>query len=216
MRVVVNTNGLSQWTNFISASNVVTTTSQVVVTHHIPAQLIRGIAPTPRLAWDRTGGSYSGRLYLVYTDCSSSNTNDTDIYLTYSTNNGSPGSWSTPIMVNSTNSMSQFFPGVAVDQTSGKVAVSWYDCRDDPGNVKTRFYMAVSSDGGQTFSSNVPLEAGQSSVTGPESKNVQWDYSDYTGLAFYGGYFYSAWADNSNTNTTPDGLMDIYVAKVRY
>jgi hypothetical protein len=46
------------------------------------------------------------------------------------------------------------------------------------------------------------------------------DYYDCTGLAFYGGFFYSTWADNSNTTTNnPDPNdygMDIYVAKVQY
>jgi len=49
------------------------------------------------------------------------------------------------------------------------------------------------------------------------------DYYDYTGLAYYGGYFYSAWADNSNNPTgNPDVTnnvvygMDIFVGKVRY
>jgi hypothetical protein len=115
-----------------------------------------------------------------------------------------------------------------VDQTSGKVAVSWYDCRADAtNNVKTQFYAAVSSDGGATFSNNFLLNPVQSdtSLIDIDScfPNSDWpagnDYYDYTGLAFYGGYFYSGWADNSNTTTNkPDATcgMDIYVAKVRY
>ena len=58
--------------------------------------------------------------------------------------------WTTLVKINTDGtSTSQFFPRIAVDQTSGKVAVSWYDCRADATNNRlTRFYAAVSSDGG--------------------------------------------------------------------
>lgn len=109
-------------------------------------------------------------------------------------------------------------PRIAVDQASGNVAVSWYDCRDDTNNVRTRVYAAVSTDGGQTFSPSFPLEPGSSSAAGVPLPRP-YDYFDYTGLAYFGGYFYAAWADNSNsTGDNPDGTseMDIYVAKVPY
>jgi hypothetical protein len=47
------------------------------------------------------------------------------------------------------------------------------------------------------------------------------DYFDYTGFAYYGGYFYLAWVDNSNStgnnpDTSTNNAMDINVPKVRY
>ena len=121
--------------------------------------------------------------------------------------------------------MTELFQGVPVDPTRGEAAASGYDCRADTTNDrKTRFFAAVSSDGGQTFSSNAQLESGQSDVslidTDKYYPNV--DYFDYTGLAYYGGSFYSAWADNSDSsgagNDNPDvsAGMDVYVAKVEY
>jgi hypothetical protein len=89
-------------------------------------------------------------------------------------------------------------------------------------------YGAVSCDGGATFSSNnLRLETpAQSDATllsaGICDTNNYFhgiDYFDATGLAFYGGYFYSAWADNStNAPGNPDGAcgMDINVIKVQY
>jgi hypothetical protein len=140
----------------------------------------------------------------------------------HSDNNGA--TWPNKVRVNTdSTTTSQFFPRIAVDQSSGKVAVSWYDCRADTGsNRKTQVYAAVSSDGGVTFSANnLQLEAGQSDINAidPDWQSLGYGYFDYTGLAFYGGYFYSAWADNSNTTTNnPDVTsgMDIYVAKARY
>jgi hypothetical protein len=162
---------------------------------------------------------------MVYIDCQTNGSADTDIYVIHSDDDGAAWTSAVKVNANGTNT-SQFFPRIAVDQTSGKVAVSWYDCRaDTPNNRKTRFYAAVSSDGGVTFSStNLQLESGQSDTSLVDANNCDYtglgvDYFDYTGLAFYGGYFYSAWADNSSsTPNNPDGScgMDVYVAKVRY
>ena len=112
-----------------------------------------------------------------------------------------------------------------MDQTSGQVAVSWYDCRADTNNVKTRFYAAVSLDGGEHFSKNIQLEAGQSDAT--MTWPPDYDYFDYTGLAYHGGILYPAWADNSNVPSgNPDfpdfcgsctnRQMDIYVGRLHY
>ncbi len=96
---------------------------------------------------------------------------------------------------------------------------------DTVNDRKTQFYAAVSSDGGATFSSNnLQLETLQSDISLVNTNTCSYsglklDYFDYTGLAYYGGYFYSAWADNStNAPGNPDGTcgMDISVAKVKY
>src|SRR5690349_16533145 len=111
---------------------------------------------------------------------------------------------------------------IALSQTSGSVAVSWYDCRGHTANnVTTRFYAAVSRDGGASFCRNIQLEPGQSDVrlTPQDDPDREWDYFDYTGLAYYSGVFYPAWADNSDsTSDNPDvkSHMDIYVARIRY
>jgi len=138
----------------------------------------------------------------------------------YSNDNGT--NWTTQLKINTDNTTtSQFFPRIAVDQTSGKVAVSWYDCRADlTTNALTRFYAAVSSDGGVTFTpSNLQLEPGQSDTLLSTGYYNSSDYMDYTALAYYGGYFYSAWADNScnPTNADSGGVgMDRFVTMVRH
>ena len=52
--------------------------------------------------------------------------------------------------------------------SSGDVAVSWYDTRRDPSNVKTEVFAAISSDGGQTFAPNTVVSAGSSDATDPD------------------------------------------------
>lgn len=123
---------------------------------------------------------------------------------------------------------SQFNPRIAVDQTNGDVAVSWYDCRNDAGvggpgdvdgvpNSNAQFFASLSRDGGVTFASNIKASAGTSDEDGSEPPGpccADLDYGDYTGLAFEDGFFYPAWADNSNsTGDNPNGTlnrMDVY------
>ena len=77
------------------------------------------------------------------------------------------------------------------------------------------YYGAVSRNGGSTFSANVRISAGASN--GDDSNNGV-EYGDYTGMSFFGGAFYPAWADNSNsTGDNPDGQLtkfDVYTARI--
>jgi hypothetical protein len=193
------------------------TSTQVGGFAPIPAQPSRTIDSEAGLAWDRSGGPFNGRLYLMYTDRPSTLSNDTDIYVRYSDDNGS--TWSSPVRVNDDapgNGKSQFLPKIALDQTSGYIAVSWYDCRNSPGNNTAEVWATISTDGGQTFLPNVKVSAGMSSaIVGAVGS---FNFGDYTGLAFQGGTFYPCWADNSNsTGDNPGGTLgtlDIYTARV--
>lgn len=191
----------------------------------IPAQPDRSVDAEPGLAWDRTGGPHNGRVYLVYTLEQKNESDNTDIYLRYSDDNGS--TWSEPKRLNDDATVnSQFLPKIALDPTSGKIAVVWYDARNDLGtggpgdtnglpNDDAQFWGTFSSNAGASFSSNVQISAGTSNSH--DSGNGI-DYGDYTGLSFQAGVAHPAWADNSNsTGTNPNGALhqlDIYTAAV--
>jgi hypothetical protein len=191
----------------------------------IPAQPDRSIDAEPGLAWDTTGGPHNGRVYLVYTREHPNESNNTDIYVRYSDTAGS--TWSAPVRVNDdATANSQFLPKIALDPTNGKIAVGWYDARNDLGlgrpgdtdgipNNDAQFFGAFSTDG-TSFTRNIQISAGTSNSH--DSQNGI-DYGDYTGLAYYGGIAHPAWADNSNsTGNNPDGALhalDIYTAAVR-
>jgi len=117
------------------------------------------------LVVDRSGLPTNGTIYTVW---HGSDTGDSrhvfngvlysysDIWISKSTNNGS--SWSAPVQVNTnaeplSNGLGtdSFMPGVAVDNTSGKVAVCWYDRRNDPLNYKVDRFCGDSTDAGATF-----------------------------------------------------------------
>jgi BNR/Asp-box repeat len=191
----------------------------------IPPQPDRSVDAEPGLAWDRTGGPHTGRVYLVYTLEVKNESDNTDIEVRYSDDNGA--TWSAPVRVNDdATANSQFLPKISLDPTTGNVAVIWYDSRQDLGtggpgdtngvpNDDAQVWGAFSTDGGRTFTPNVKISAGTSNS--PDSGNGI-DYGDYSGLSFFGGIAHPAWSDNSNsTGTNPDGALhqlDIYTAAV--
>ena len=124
-----------------------------------------------------------------------------------------------------TGTNSQFLPKIALDPTTGHLAVVWYDSRNDLGlggpgdtngipNDDAQFWGAFSADG-TAFTRNIQISAGTSNSH--DAMNGI-DYGDYTGLSFYGGIAHPAWSDNSNsTGNNPDGALhqlDIYTASV--
>ena len=191
----------------------------------IPPQPDRSVDAEAGLAWDRTGGLHNGRVYIVYTKEQQNESDNTDIYVRYSDDNGA--TWSDGLRVNDDNTTnSQFLPKIALDQTTGDIAVVWYDSRNDLGgggtgdsdgiaNDDAQFWGAFSTNGGVSFTPNIQVSGGTSNshVSGNGI-----DYGDYTGLSFVGGIAHPAWSDNSNsTGTNPDGAyhqLDIFTAAV--
>lgn len=179
----------------------------------IPPQRARTVDAEAGLAWDRSGGPHNGRLYFVYTDRPSTSSSDTNIFVRFSDDSGAH--WSSAVRVNDdTGTNSQFLPRIAVDQTSGAIAVSFHDSRNSSDDTTAQMFAATSADG-TAFSANLQVSAGTSSAT---DANNNIDYGDYTGLAYQSGSFYPFWADNSNsTNDNPDGTrhaFDMYTARV--
>jgi hypothetical protein len=191
----------------------------------IPAQPDRSIDAEPGLAWDRTGGLHNGRVYLVYTLEQKNESDNMDIYVRYSDDDGA--TWSGGVRVNDDDTRnSQFLPKISLDPTTGNIAVIWYDARNDLGtggagdtdgipNTDAQVWGAFSTDGGRTFSTNIQISAGTSNAHDAQNGI---DYGDYSGLSFYGGIAHPAWSDNSNsTGNNPDGALhelDIYSASV--
>jgi hypothetical protein len=125
---------------------------------------------------------------------------------------------------------SQFLPRIALDQTTGNVAVSWYDARNDRGdrapgdtngapNDDAQLYATVITPGkrGLTIAPNLRVSAGTSNAAAAANRV---EYGDYSALDFHAGAFYPAWADNSNSiGGNPEGTLhtfDLYTAKVTY
>jgi hypothetical protein len=108
-------------------------------------------------------------------------------------------------------------PQIAVDQSTGNIAVAWYDSRNaGAANDTAQVFATVSTDGGVTFEPNVLVSAGMSNA---HVGSPFFNYGDYNLMEFVNGVFYPTWADNSNsTGDNPNGTlgMDIYTAKVTF
>src|SRR5262249_7701491 len=151
----------------------------------IPAQPTRGIWMGLSMDVDRSAGPHAGRMYVAFVDqadldhdpdsafpAGATDHDDTDVFVTFSDDKGV--TWSTPVKVNDDDPAghaSQFFAWLDVDQSSGNVAVSWYDTRNDHGvggtdldgapNSEVEYFAAVSLDGGQTWGKNVKVSDAQ-------------------------------------------------------
>ena len=186
----------------------------------IPAAPNWGVDSEAHLAWDQSGGTHDGRVYLAFLDAPSSDLNNTMLYVMHSDDGGA--TWSAPVLVNDDGTAaSHFMPGFAVDQTTGAVGATWYDTRGDSTRVNAAYYGSVSIDGGDTWSTNFPISAATSNATHatPPAPIRNTNFGDYTGLAFHGGVMVPIWADNSNsTGDNPAGAaasFDLYTALVQ-
>jgi len=182
---------------------------------YIPPQARRSVDAEAGLAYDRSGGTHHGRVYLLYTDEQPNESDNTDIWVRRSDDDGA--TWSAPVRVNDdAGTNSQFNPHIAIDQATGFIAVGFHDARNDLGsgpgdtngipNDDAQYFLAVSRNGGASFSANVQVSAGTSNA---EAAHNGVQYGDYTGLGFAGGLIHPAWADNSDsTGGNPDGALD--------
>lgn len=184
----------------------------------IPPQSGRSVDAEVGLAWDRSGGPHDGRVFAMYTREDPDESNDTNIWLRYSDDDGA--TWSTPQRLNDdTGTAPQFLPRIALDQVTGEIAVTWHDCRNDHGQGHggdtdgipgddAQYWGTMSLDGGRTWLRNFRISAGTSNAA---RANDGIDFGDYTALIGFNGVFYPAWADNSNsTRTNPDGRLNAF------
>lgn len=189
----------------------------------IPAQPFRALNAAPGLAYDRSNGVRRGRVYLVYTDELPNGSDDTDVLLRFSQDDGK--TWSSPIRVNDDGgTKSQFWPRVAVDPLTGVAAMSWYDCRNDKGdrtagdtngvaNDEAQFFATVSLSGGTSVSVNGQVTSGSSRAAAASNSL---DYGENSGLDFLNDRIFPAWADNSPAlgGNPQAGTFEIATARV--
>lgn len=117
----------------------------------------------------------SGTLHLVYAD--NIQGRGFDILYTRSTTGGA--SWSTPVRLNDdATANDQFHPTISVTPNGAggdRIAVSFYDRRDDPKNCLSHVYATVSTDSGLSWTANTRLTTTASSFDG--NPNGPGDYS---------------------------------------
>ncbi len=199
-------------------SRVTITNTNVGGFDYIPAQNGRSIDAEAGLAWDRSGGAHNGRVYLIYTDETVNENNDTEIYLRYSDNAGA--SWSALTRVNNDtlgNGKSQFLPSIAMDQTTGNFAVAWMDCRNSASNNTAANWSTIGTYVGGTLTilPNIQTSVG---VSNANTAGSSLDFGDYQGICFHADAYYPIWSDNSGAANLPGYVgspaFDLATAKV--
>jgi hypothetical protein len=158
-----------------------------------------GVDAEANLAWDRSGGRYGGRVYLVYTDAPTVTSSDLDVFLRYSDDGGA--SWSAATRLNDDGGgASQFMPSIAVDQSSGQVGVDWYDARASADQRQAQLYAAILAPGGVGPLENRPLIGALSNAAAADAGGGPFrplGYGDYITSDFVDGAFWAVWSDNS-------------------
>jgi hypothetical protein len=203
-------------------ARVTVSTTNVGGFDFIPAQNGRSIDAEAGVVWDGTGGPFNNRIYLVYTEETVAENNDTEILVRTSIDDGA--TWSAPVRVNDdSTTRSQFLPYITLDRVSGTVAVGFHDARNDTGvpgvggtnaiaNDDSEYFGTFSTNGGVTWAPNTRLSGGFSNA---DAANNGVDYGDYVGQDAHAGKLYTVWADNTNCEgTNPNGTLsafDLYV-----
>lgn len=194
----------------------------------IPAEFIRGALVYPSLDVDRSNGPHRGRVYCSWMDLTSDNV--TDIFISYSDDNGSH--WSTPSHVPDQFGfkVDRFNHWMSVDPTNGDVNVAFYDTRNDTtgSRFETDYYLARSTDGGVTFPG---ADVRVSSVSSNEHNcgdlfpcdgiNYGNQQGDYEGLVSFGGVSYPIWTDSRRQLDPASGcrrpflMEEVFTARVK-
>ncbi len=178
----------------------------------IPAESYRGALVYPSCAADRSSGVHRGRLYCSWMDLNAAG--DTDIFVSYSDNEGQ--SWSTPMPATDQLStpVDRFNHWLAADPVTGDVNVSFYDTRNDTTGYRymTDVYFSQSTNGAvawtlpntrvSSVSSNEHDCNGVFPCAGIDYGNQQ---GDYEGLASYGGVSHPVWTDSRFQMTPSSG-----------
>jgi hypothetical protein len=137
----------------------------------------------PVTACDISSSAYQGRIYVLWSDQRNGVT-DTDVFLISSDDGGD--TWGSITRVNDDPAgRHQFFPWMTIDPTTGHLYVVFYDRRSTSG-VATDVYLAISEDGGQTFTNR--LISDSSFIP-----SAMVFFGDYINIAALNGLVYPIW-----------------------
>lgn len=194
----------------------------------IPAESFRAALVYPSLDVDRSSGIHRGRIYCSWMDLTPANV--TDIFISYSDNNGATWSTAAPVTDHLFSAVDRFNHWMSVDPVTGDVNVAFYDTRNDTtgSRYQTDYYLARSSDGGASWNapdirvSNVSSNEHDCNGVFPcDGINYGNQQGDYEGLVSYGGISHPVWTDSRRQLDASTGcrrpylMEEVFTAKVK-
>jgi len=173
---------------------------------------------SPQVDVDRSGGAHHGRVYVSWSDlrtgsgttkCGStpSSTHLTfDAFVASAAGDlpGGPGpspSVATRLLSDGDGggqaNSDDWFPWLAVDQTTGLAWADFYSTRDDPSRKTTHFYVrsVTPSDDGHAVGALTRVSGAASDYSGSPCCDFGNDYGDYTGIDATEGVALPVWSD---------------------
>jgi uncharacterized membrane protein len=159
------------------------------------------------VAWDDLSGD-SGCTSGGGPGTNASSTCKSRIFFSRSTDGGA--TWSAPVKINNQSGLNdQFFPWLAVDDTNGKIAITYYDTVGDSTRASTNMYYQSSVDNGVTWSAPFKVTTASTNETtaGADSGN---QYGDYTGLDGISNLYFPSWTDRRS-----GGSEEIWTAAIQ-
>jgi len=147
----------------------------------------------------------SQHIYISYAERVAGTSDEGDIMFIRSTDAGA--TWSTPLRVNDdVTTNDQVMPWMDV-KPNGTIDIAWYDRRNDLPDHKWDIYIAMSTDGGSSFLSNMQVNSTVSAVT-PYTPSGDW-MGEYLGLAVNNTTAYVGY-----TSSITDINGDVYFDKI--
>ena len=142
----------------------------------------------PITACDLSNSSNRGTIYVNWSD-QRNGLDNTDIWLIKSTDGGK--TWSNAIKVNNDSSnRHQFLTWMTIDQSNGYLYFVFYDRREHD-NDSTDVYLALSTDGGNSFINKKISET-------PFLPNKSVFFGDYTNITVHNGIIRPIWTRLNN------------------
>jgi hypothetical protein len=130
----------------------------------------------------------------------------TRIWFSRSTNGGT--TWSPKVKLNDQASLNdQFNPWLAVDETTGRVSVMYYDTVADAGRKKSDIWYQTSTDDGASWSAPFKVTTAMTDETTAGSNSFQ--YGDYNSMSGWAGKFLPVWTDRRS-----GGVEEVWTAEV--